>query len=131
MRVCVTGGSGFIGHKLIFRCLKLGYEVRYLTRSNNCLIENAIAYIGNVNSAAEVLLPFFKDVNIFYHCAGEVNDLANMWSTHVQGTINLLSIIEKSRFSNQAFFHWENPTLPRGYWDYHYRRYKINGRSEK
>lgn len=103
MRACITGGSGFIGHKLIFRCLKLGHEVRYLTRSYNCLIENAIAYIGDVNSAADTLLLFFKDVNTLYHCAGEINNLASFWSTHVQGTINLLCIIEKSRLSNQVF----------------------------
>ncbi len=106
MIVCITGATGFIGRKLADQHLKLGDEVRYLTRTDSKPIIGAKAIIGDLNSAADQLMPFLNDADTFYHCAGELKDEASMHSTHVQGTVNLLYMIEKSRSKNQDSFHW-------------------------
>lgn len=106
MVVCITGATGFIGGRLAQQHLKLGNEVRYLTRTDSKLIIGAKAFIGDVNSTADQLMPFLNNADIIYHCAGELKNEASMHSTHVQGTVNLLNMIEKSRFQNQSDFHW-------------------------
>ena len=106
MNICITGATGFIGRKLAEQHLKLGHEVRYLTRVNKKPVIGAHAFIGDVNSKSKELLLFLHHVDVFYHCAGELKNEVFMHSTHVQGTINLLNLIEKSRSQNQDSFHW-------------------------
>lgn len=106
MNVFITGATGFIGSKLVGRHLKLGNKVRYLTRANSKPIHNAEHVFGDLKSISEQLIPFFNDLVVFYNCAGETKDEMAMYSTHVQGTINLLATIEKSRLHNQRDFHW-------------------------
>ncbi len=106
MIVCISGATGFIGRKLAKVHLGLGNEVRYLTRNNNNPIFGALAFVGDVNSSPDQLLPFFENVDIFYHCAGELKNEAEMRITHVQGTVNLLHLIEKIRLEEKLSFHW-------------------------
>ena len=104
--IAITGATGFIGQKLVVAHLAIGNEVRYLTRANNRPIHAAEAFIADVNSSVDQLLSFLKNVNILYHCAGEINNEAVMRSTHVQGTSNLLNIIQQLHLQNQENFHW-------------------------
>ncbi len=106
MVVCITGATGFIGRKLAEQHLMLGNEVRYLTRTDNKPIIGAKAILGDLNSSVDQLMPLLNNADTFYHCAGELKNEASMRSTHVQGTVNLLNVIEKSRSQNQASFHW-------------------------
>ena len=106
MIICITGATGFIGGKLVRAHLMLGNEVRYLTRANSKCIVGAQAFVCDINASVDQLLPFFENVDIFYHCAGELINEAVMHSTHVQGTANLLSLIEKIRLKKQISFHW-------------------------
>jgi nucleoside-diphosphate-sugar epimerase len=104
--IAITGATGFIGQKLADAHLTIGNEVRYLTRANNKPIHGAEAFIADVNSTPGNLLLFFKNVDTLFHCVGELTDEAMMHSTHVKGTMNLLSLLEQSRFQHQADFHW-------------------------
>lgn len=106
MVVCITGATGFIGRKLAEQHLKLGNEVRYLTRTDSSPVIGAKAFIGNLNSTVDQLTPFLNSAETFYHCAGELKNEASMHNTHVQGTDNLLQAIEQSRSQNQRGFHW-------------------------
>jgi nucleoside-diphosphate-sugar epimerase len=106
MVVCITGATGFIGRKLAEQHLKLGNEVRYLTRTDNKSIIGAKAFIGDLNNTADQLIQYLNSADTFYHCAGELKNEASMHLTHVQGTDNLLQVIEQSRSQNQRGFHW-------------------------
>lgn len=106
VKIAISGGTGFIGKKLVQHHLKVGDEVRYLTRTDNQPIIGASAIIGDLNSTVDQLLPLFSNSDVFYHCAGELKNEALMHSTHVQGTINLLHVIEKAHSQNQKNFHW-------------------------
>lgn len=106
MIVFITGATGFIGSRLAEWHLKLGNNVRYLTRGNSKPIHNAEPVLGDLQSICEHLTHSLNDVNVMYSCAGEVEQEAYMYATHVQGTVNLLNIIKKSRLHNQTDFHW-------------------------
>jgi nucleoside-diphosphate-sugar epimerase len=106
MIVAITGATGFIGGKLAAQHLMLGNEVRYLTRTDSKPIAEAKVFIGDLNSTADRLIPFLNNAITFYHCAGELKNEASMYSTHVQGTINLLQVIEQSQLQNHGGFHW-------------------------
>jgi nucleoside-diphosphate-sugar epimerase len=106
MVVSITGATGFIGRRLAEYHLKSGNEVRYLTRNDSNPIVGANVFIGNVNSAADQLTPFLTNIDAFYHCAGEVKNEASMHNTHVQGTANLLHVIEALQLQNQKTIHW-------------------------
>lgn len=105
MIVCITGATGFIGRKLAEQHLRLGNEVRYLTRADSRPIVGANANVGDL-SVIDQLMPFLSHTGTFYNCAGELKNEALMYSTHVIGTINLLSAIEKSRSQSNDVFHW-------------------------
>lgn len=106
VNVAITGGTGFIGKKLVQQHLKMGDEVSYFTRTDSQPIIGAKAIIGDLNSTAGQLIRLLSSSDVFYHCAGELKNEALMHSTHVQGTINLLHVIEKFHSQNQKDFHW-------------------------
>ena len=106
VKVAITGGTGFIGKKLVLLHLKMGDEVRYLTRTDSQPIIGAEAIVGDLNSTAGQLLRLLSNSDVFYHCAGELKNDALMHSIHVQGTINLLHVIEKAHSQNEKGFHW-------------------------
>lgn len=106
MIVCFTGATGFIGGKLIKNYLKIGADVRYITRKKSNFIDGAMAFVSDLNVKTELLEEFFIQADVFFHCAGEVENEALMQSTHVEGTINLLTALEKSRSKNEGVFHW-------------------------
>jgi nucleoside-diphosphate-sugar epimerase len=106
MIVCVSGATGFIGRKLAEQYLRLGNEVRYLTRTDSTPIIGAKAIVGDLNAPIDQLMLLLSNADTFYHCAGELKNEALMYSTHVQGTINLLNAIEESHTQNQNDFHW-------------------------
>ena len=106
VKIAITGGTGFIGKRLVQQHLKMGDEVHYLTRTDNQPIIGASAIIGDLNSTADRLMPLLSNSVVFYHCAGELKNEALMHSSHVQGTINLLHVVEKAHSQNQKNFHW-------------------------
>jgi nucleoside-diphosphate-sugar epimerase len=106
LKIAITGGTGFIGAKLMEQLQKLGHDVRFLTRDENKRIVGAQAIIGDVNSAINVLLPLLHDVDVFFHCAGELNNESLMPFIHVQGAANMLNIIQQLRIQNQKKIHW-------------------------
>ncbi|MDP3010245.1 MAG: NAD(P)-dependent oxidoreductase [Methylococcales bacterium] len=91
MIIAVTGGTGFIGKRLIARHIARGDEVRYLTRQTpEKAIAGATAIIGDL-SAMDSLRPLVQGVDVLYHCAAELHDAAKMHATNVLGTHNLLT----------------------------------------
>jgi nucleoside-diphosphate-sugar epimerase len=74
MIVAITGGSGFIGRKLVMSHLEQGDEVRVLSRrppEKSELPDSVKWYSGDLSNSAD-LLPFVDKADILYHCAGEI-----------------------------------------------------------
>lgn len=102
MKIAITGATGFIGEMLTKKHLSLGDEVHVLTRKKSPNFEfsnKVIIHIGDL-SDLDSLQDFIKDIDVLYHCAAEVWDEANMYTTNVQGTKNLI------KASSKELIHW-------------------------
>lgn len=92
MIVAITGGTGFIGKKLVLRHLALGDEVRVFTRrppGKSGLPDSVILCHGELTNSGS-LLSFVNGADILYHCAGEIRDTTRMEVVHVAGTRKLI-----------------------------------------
>lgn len=98
MRVFVTGGTGFIGEKLIRQLLSRGYEVNALYRSEskkNALDLPQVNWIAGDITDENCLMVGTKGCEVVFHVAA----YAVAWEEHpgdfrkfnVQGTVNLLN----------------------------------------
>ena len=98
-KVIVTGGAGFIGSHLVDRLLRDGHEVIVLDNLVTGKQENVNpkARFVNCNIAEyEKILPYFKEVDIVFHCAAlariqpSVVDPLLAHTYNVTGTLNVL-----------------------------------------
>ncbi len=93
MIVAITGGTGFIGLKLVLRHLAQGDEVRVLSRraSGESGLPDAVdIHRGDLPGGIENLESFVGGVDVLYHCAGEIRDSSCMHATHVAGAQKLV-----------------------------------------
>ena len=105
--VCVTGGNGFIGKKLIEELSKIGCCVRAITRKKNAIFpSNVDVFIGDLTDANLSLKKFLKDCDILYHCAGEINYKQQMSLLHINGTKKLIQAVENEFKLTQKKLHW-------------------------
>lgn len=101
MKVLITGGTGFIGSRLVKRCLDRGDEVKVLAQVNtdaekqNCkALEKQGAVLFNMSLTDPSQLPTaVENVDIIFHLAAaqhEVNVPDDyFWKVNVDGTRNL------------------------------------------
>jgi nucleoside-diphosphate-sugar epimerase len=92
MIVAITGGTGFIGRKLVLRHLERGDEVRVLSRrtqEESELPDSVRWYSGNLIND-DGLHAFVERADVLYHCAGEIRETTRMATLHVEGTQNLI-----------------------------------------
>jgi nucleoside-diphosphate-sugar epimerase len=92
MIVAITGGTGFIGRKLVLRHLDRGDQVRLLSRRAKTEVDlpgDVIVYQDDLATRSTNLVPFVDGADILYHCAGEIRILDRMYAVHVEGTTRL------------------------------------------
>ena len=107
MIICVTGGNGFIGKKLIEELLKIGCHVRVLTRKKNAKFLGGVEiFIGDLTNPDVSLKGFLKGCDILFHCAGEINNEAQMHLLHINGTQKLINSLHDEFFLSKKMAHW-------------------------
>lgn len=106
MKVCVTGGNGFIGNSLIKALKKNQVKIISVTR-NKFIKDVLIDYICvDLSDKKASFISLFNNVNCIYNCAGEIKNEKLMFALHVDGTKSLLKEVEKNiRTLNQPI-HW-------------------------
>lgn len=104
MKILITGGTGFIGKRLLLKHIEMGDTVGLLTRQSDLSsffeqdILNKIKIIQtDLNSPTGELAEYINSVDVIYHCAAEIKDENKMFSTNVQGTQKILSLIKESK----------------------------------
>jgi len=94
MLVGITGATGFIGSALMDECLCRGYDVRILTRQISKVLStpSAVDVIeGDLTKDCSGIHDFVRNLDVLYHCAGELTDESKMYDIHVDGTRRLLA----------------------------------------
>lgn len=91
MLVAVTGGSGFIGRRLVEARVALGDRVRVLTRKrdHSSMPRGIEVFEGDLLDRSS-LDAFVRDADLLYHCAAEIKDESLMREVNVRGTELLL-----------------------------------------
>jgi nucleoside-diphosphate-sugar epimerase len=92
MIIAITGGSGFIGKLLVNRHVERGDQVRLLSRKAPLKAVSTQYFFGDLSDPSVDLSGFLDNVDILYHCAGEINDESIMRELHVNGTQRLTSL---------------------------------------
>ncbi len=94
MKVGITGATGFIGRSLMEECVSRGYDVRILTRdrSKTISLPSSITVVqGDLTGDCTGIHDFVDDLDVLYHCAGEISNESKMHDLHVAGTARLLA----------------------------------------
>jgi len=89
MIIAITGGGGFIGKQLVDRHIQQGDQVRLLSRKAPLKGASAQYFFGDLSNPGVNLSSFLDNVDILYHCAGEINNESLMRELHVNGTQRL------------------------------------------
>lgn len=88
MIVAVTGGTGFIGQRLVNALVAAGHVAKVLTRKpiNSARSAEGIQYTQGDLTGDCNLSAWLEDVDVLFNCAGEISDPSRMEALHVQGT---------------------------------------------
>jgi len=92
MIIAITGGSGFIGKRLVHHHIQQGDQVRLLSRKPPLKEISAQYFLGDLSNSNVDLSSFVDNADILYHCAGEVNNEQIMRKLHVDGTQKLVNL---------------------------------------
>jgi nucleoside-diphosphate-sugar epimerase len=97
MRVCVTGGTGFVGGALVERLLAEGKQVRALARVSaraDALEQRGAEVVRGDLSDAAALERAVADAEVVYHAAAKVDPpgtKAEYFTANVEGTVRVLA----------------------------------------
>ena len=106
-RACVSGGSGFIGAKLVEKLISQGFSVRVLTRNSRSIFPEGVEiFCADLASPTCNLKSFFSGCDIFFHCAGDFNNSMNMRALHVDGIPRLLKAFSDEMHLTSRRMHW-------------------------
>lgn len=92
MIAAVTGGTGFIGKKLVARLIKQGDTVRLLSRNPESFEKSALLEIHKYDlttAGVSELSALLDGADVFYHCAGQLKNQHAMRTLHVDATHKL------------------------------------------
>jgi nucleoside-diphosphate-sugar epimerase len=90
MIVAITGGTGFIGTKLVAKLVARGDTVRLLTRQPSLSSQVKIHVCDLVTVGANELSTMLDGVDVLYHCAGQLANTKTMQTLHVDATRKLV-----------------------------------------
>ena len=103
MRVAITGGTGFIGKKLVARLLERGDAVRLLSRNSTTAEKSSLLEMYQcdlLTVGVNELAAMLDEVEVLYHCAGQIRDMGSMRALHVDATRKL------AEAASQRVAHW-------------------------
>jgi len=107
MKVFVTGGTGFIGKRLITSLINNNYDVTMLSRRDDCITPDGVKVVkGDLISQSNSIKQYIRDCDVVCHCAGEIQNKAMMSSLHIDGTKRLLDAVLLEAESNNRKIHW-------------------------
>lgn len=110
MRVLVTGGSGFIGSKLVQALCAAGHSVHVVSRKNFLRQDFGEKPVKLVQ--VDLLNPDFPlerivaGCTVVFNCAGELRDESRMPLLHVDATLRLIEACKRQAMVTGQPIHW-------------------------
>jgi len=103
----VTGASGFIGRTLVERLLASGHGVTVLARDHTETFPAGVAIrVGDLATGDGLSSDLLDEVDVLFHCAGELRRTHLMRPVHVDGTRRLLDGLARSGARRTTPLHW-------------------------
>ena len=93
MRALVTGGSGFVGRRLVSALVSRGHSVSVLARSPTSFPEPVAVIVGDLTAKNGIGATVLSGHDVIFHCAGEKRNQPLMRKLHVEGTQRLLELL--------------------------------------
>lgn len=89
--ICITGGTGFIGNKIIEK-FKDNNQIRVLSRKKYISTTEVEYFNGDLTKQNynNLLKNFTNDADILFHCASDLFDETKMKKLHIDGTNRLI-----------------------------------------
>lgn len=95
MKIAITGGTGFIGRRLVTALTLAGHPVRVLTRHpERSTRSSGVDYFGGDLAGDCDISAFLAGIDVLFHCAGEISDPSRMHRLHVDGSLRLVKAAE-------------------------------------
>jgi nucleoside-diphosphate-sugar epimerase len=106
-QACVSGGSGFVGKRLVEQLMSEGFLVRVLTHNRKRSFPDGVeVFYTDLASTTCNLKRFFLGCDIFFHCAGDIQNPIHMHALHVDGVERLLkAFCEEINLAGHSM-HW-------------------------
>lgn len=90
-RVLVTGGTGFIGSRLVKHLAQEGYAVRVLCRRGQARASSfSVSLLYGDVTTADTLRPAVEGCSLVFHCAAGGGSLSDARRVNVEGTRNVM-----------------------------------------
>ncbi|MCQ4263736.1 NAD(P)-dependent oxidoreductase [Stutzerimonas stutzeri] len=108
MRIVVTGGTGFIGSRLVSSLCRLGHEVRVISRKTELDVPGDCFDVVNLDLVRATSVPdeLLADCSLFFNCAGALSDNSCMRALHVESTRMLVDACKKAAVASSRSIHW-------------------------
>lgn len=106
MRVCITGGAGFIGQQLVKSLESSGMDLILLSRVLKESQLHKQYFLGDLTDDSVSLKGLLDEVDVIYHCAGEIHNTDRMYALHVEGTSRLLREVAAKIRATGRRIHW-------------------------
>lgn len=107
MNFSITGGSGFIGRRIVTALSQQGHNVTVLSRRTHSNFPSNVRVIhGDLTMSDCPVDRFMEGCDVLMHCAGELHDEANMMKLHVDGTERLIQATLNEAIKNSKEIHW-------------------------
>ena len=107
MIISVTGGSGFIGRRLVDVLCRQGHSVKMLSRHNTLqVVPGAHVEKGDLATKDCPLDEFVEKCDVVFHCAGEIRNEGLMRSLHVDATQRLIEAVLNEASKTGRVIHW-------------------------
>jgi len=105
LKIVVTGGSGFIGTRLIEVLLEENHDVKIFDKRPSITYPELVT-IGDVRDQ-EALIEAFRGVDVVYHLAAEhadnVTPVSLYEDVNVGGAVNIVAALEANQIKNLVF----------------------------